>query len=319
MQRVILFIALLLSMWGCTQHKQTIIGIAWREGVNGSSYLGTYKAIEAIGAKPILLGQVCSTDLQYTNGKVDSCHIDENDILLIEDASKIKANTYRHSNAAEVMQDIDAVVFTGGEDISPTLFREVEVWHGIEAEKDYNVTRDVSDYILMSYCIDKDIPILCICRGAQMLGVVSGAKLIQDIQTYYTEQGIPYDYSHRYDKSDSTATKDYVSHPAIVTRKNSLFYNIFKCDTLEGCPSWHHQAIGKLEHTNAVATAVTTSSGIEIIEALEWPDKRFVLGVQFHPEIVMLKHEEAAENEDDYMSYSTTLLLFDALAEATRQ
>lgn len=318
MRNILLFIFITIALCGCQSNDEIVIGIAWRDDVKGNSYLGTYKAIEAIGAKPVLLGQVRSTDVEYIDGKIDGQHLDSNDIILHDDAEKIKSFTYLHSNVADVMKDIDAVVFTGGEDISPTLFRNPEEWHGIEAERDYNPTRDVSDYVLLSYCIDNDIPTLCICRGAQMLGVVAGASLIQDIPTYYAEQQIEYDYLHRYNKSNPAAVKDYVSHPATITQKNSLIYDIFKVDTLQGCPSWHHQAIGALDNTDAVATAVTTSQGVEIIEALEIPDKRFILGVQFHPEIVMVKHYKKAENESDYMSYTATLQLFEALANAVQ-
>lgn len=314
MRNIFLLFLTTILLCCCKPNEEIVIGIAWREGLNGSSYVGTYKAIEAIGAKPVLLGQVRSTDLEYTDDKVDNQHIDSNGIILSEEATKIKRHTHRHSNAADVMKNIDAVVFTGGEDISPTLFRNPEEWHGIEAERDYNPTRDISDYILLSYCIDNDIPTLCICRGAQMLGVVAGAPLIQDIPTYYAGLGIDYNYIHRYNKSNPAAVKDYVSHPATITQKNSLIYNIFKVDTLEGTPSWHHQAIGDLSNTSAIATAVTTSQGVEIIEALEIPNKSFILGVQFHPELVMAKED----NEGKYMDKSTTLLLFEALANAAQ-
>jgi putative glutamine amidotransferase len=262
----------------------------------------------------VLLGQVRSTDLRYSEGKIDAAHLDENEILLLDDAANIKLYTHSHSNAEEVMQNIDAVVFTGGEDISPTLFRNPEEWHGIEAEKDFNTTRDVSDYLLLSYCIDNDIPTLCICRGAQMLGVVAGAPLIQDIPTYYAGLGIDYNYIHRYNKSNPDAKKEYISHPSVITHKNSLLYDIIKTDTLHGCPSWHHQAIGDLSNTSAVATATTTSQGVEIIEALEIPDKRFILGVQFHPEYVLAKED----NEGKYMDRATTLCIFEALARAAK-
>ena len=313
MQRILIIIFTLLSFYSCAD-DQVVIGIAWREGLSGSSYVGTYKAIEAIGAKPVLLGQVRSTDLCYTDGKIDSAHIDENDILLLDDANNIKLYTHSHSNAADVMQNIDAVVFTGGEDISPTLFAKPEEWHGIEAEKDFNTTRDVSDYLLLTYCIDKDIPTLCICRGAQMLGVVAGAPLIQDIPTYYAGLGIDYNYIHRYNKSDPDAKKEYISHPSVTTRKNSLYYNIVQADTLYGTPSWHHQAIGDLSNTSAVATATTTSQGVEIIEALEIPEKRFIVGVQFHPEHIMAKED----SEGKYMDRATTLRFFEALARAAK-
>ena len=313
MLRILAIIFTLLTFCSCAD-DQIVIGIAWREGLTGSSYVGTYNAIEAIGAKPVLLGQVRSTDLSYTDGKIDSIHLDENEILLFDDANNIKLYTHSHSNAADVMQDIDAVVFTGGEDISPTLFATPEPWHGIEAEKDFNTTRDVSDYLLLSYCIDNDIPTLCICRGAQMLGVVAGAPLIQDIPTYYAGLGIDYNYIHRYNKSNPDAAKEYISHPSVVTRKNSLFYDIIKADTLHGCPSWHHQAIGDLSNTSAVVTATTTSQGVEIIEALEIPDKEFIVGVQFHPEYVMAKED----SEGKYMDKATTLRFFEALARAAK-
>ena len=313
MQRILAIIFTLLTFCSCAD-DQIVIGIAWREGLTGSSYVGTYNAIEAIGAKPVLLGQVRSTDLSYTDGKIDSIHLDENEILLLDDANNIKLYTHSHSNAADVMQDIDAVVFTGGEDISPTLFATPEPWHGIEAEKDFNTTRDVSDYLLLSYCIDNDIPTLCICRGAQMLGVVAGAPLIQDIPTYYAGLGIDYNYIHRYNKSNPDAAKEYISHPSVVTRKNSLFYDIIKADTLHGCPSWHHQAIGDLSNTSAVVTATTISQGVEIVEVLEIPDKEFIVGVQFHPEYVMAKED----SEGKYMDKATTLRFFEALARAAK-
>ena len=313
MLRILAIIFTLLTFCSCAD-DQIVIGIAWREGLTGSSYVGTYNAIEAIGAKPVLLGQVRSTDLSYTDGKIDATHLDENEILLLDDANNIKLYTHSHSNAADVMQDIDAVVFTGGEDISPTLFATPEPWHGIEAEKDFNTTRDVSDYLLLSYCIDNDIPTLCICRGAQMLGVVAGAPLIQDIPTYYAGLGIDYNYIHRYNKSNPDAKKEYISHPSVVTRKNSLFYDIIKADTLHGCPSWHHQAIGDLSNTSAVVTATTISQGVEIVEALEIPDKEFIVGVQFHPEYVMAKED----SEGKYMDKATTLRFFEALARAAK-
>ena len=313
MLRILAIIFTLLTFCSCAD-DQIVIGIAWREGLTGSSYVGTYNAIEAIGAKPVLLGQVRSNDLRYSEGKIDAAHLDENEILLLDDAANIKLYTHSHSNAEEVMQNIDAVVFTGGEDISPTLFATPEPWHGIEAEKDFNTTRDVSDYLLLSYCIDHDIPTLCICRGAQMLGVVAGAPLIQDIPTYYAELGIDYNYIHRYNKNNPDAKKEYISHPSVVTRKNSLFYDIIKADTLHGCPSWHHQAIGDLSNTSAVVTATTISQGVEIVEALEIPDKEFIVGVQFHPEYVMAKED----SEGKYMDKATTLRFFEALARAAK-
>lgn len=293
-----------------------MIGIAWREGLTGSSYMGTYLALEAIGARPVLLGQVQSSALTYTDTKINAEHIDSLGILLATDAEQVKSGSHLHSNAEEVMRGIDAVVMTGGEDISPTLFRNPQPWHGIEAERDYNPSRDVSDYLLLEYCIDNDIPTLCICRAAQMLAVVSGAELIQDIPTYYAQQGAEYSHTHRYDKSNPDAERDYISHDVAVTAENSLLHKAVGALTIEKCPSWHHQAIGSLEGTNAIVTATTTADGVEIVEALERTDARFVIGVQYHPEVVLYKQDKGEENLSRFMSRDEALLYFQALKEA---
>ena len=293
-----------------------MIGIAWREGLTGSSYMGTYLALEAIGARPVLLGQVQSSALTYTDTKINAEHIDSLGILLATDAEQVKSGSHLHSNAEEVMRGIDAVVMTGGEDISPTLFRNPQPWHGIEAERDYNPSRDVSDYLLLEYCIDNDIPTLCICRGAQMLAVVSGAELIQDIPTYYAQQGAEYSHTHRYDKSNPDAERDYISHDVAVTAENSLLHKAVGALTIEKCPSWHHQGIGSLEGTNAIVTATTTANGVEIVEALERTDARFVIGVQYHPEVVLYKQDKGEENLSRFMSRDEALLYFQALKEA---
>ena len=106
----------------------------------------------------------------------------------------MRVNTWHDSNAEDAVKDIGFVVFTGGEDISPSLFYEPEPWHGVVEEIDYNAERDVSDYLTMSYCLDHDIPVLGSCRGMQMLAVVSGAEIMQDIPSYFLEHGLKYEY-----------------------------------------------------------------------------------------------------------------------------
>lgn len=312
----ILFALCLIALSGCTIDRRPVIGIAWRDGLTGSSYVGTYLAIEAMGARPVLLGQVQSTELRYTDGQIDHSHIDSLGILCLSDAERVKSGATTCSNAQDVMQGIDAVVLTGGEDISPTLFRNPQPWHGIEAERDYNPTRDVSDYLLLQYCIEQDVPTLCICRGAQMLAVVSGAELIQDIPTHYTDVGAPYRHTHRCDKSNPDAEQDYVSHDVTVTAENSLLHKAVGTLTIEKCPSWHHQAIGSLKGTEAYVTATTTADGVEIVEALERRDARFVLGVQYHPEVVLYKQSKGEENLSRYMTSEEAMLYFHALKEA---
>ena len=82
-------------------------------------------------------------------------------------------------------------------------------------------------------------------------------------------------------------------HDVDVTEKNSILYRIAGAATVRRVPSWHHQMVGSVEGTRLKITGVTVTDGIGVIEAVERPDKTFVLGLQYHPEV------EAVRGEDD--------------------
>ena len=113
---------------------------------------------------------VCN-DIEYSESEVSAECVDPVGCLEQQAANKMKEMS-ANNNAAEVMKGVDAVIFTGGEDISPSLLATPQPWHGIEAERDYNATRDVNDFTLMAYCLKNDVSILGFCRGMQMLGVI---------------------------------------------------------------------------------------------------------------------------------------------------
>jgi len=285
------------------------IGISWRADLSNEFYTNVCKAIIQAGGTPVLLQQVKSDDAEYDdNGKLKAGYISENDYLESDIAEKVKLYSYKHSNISDVMQNVNAVVFTGGEDISPTLLDTPEEWHGIEAEKDYNATRDISDYILMSYCIDKDIAVLGFCRGMQMLSVVSGATVIQDIPTYFADQGIMYNYEHRNEKVGDEY-RDYAPHDVTVSVP-SILYDIVDTTTIYNVPSWHHQAVKSVENTPLMVTGVRETQGLPIIEAVERKDKSFILGLQFHPEAAIVKNLENAANKNKFMDYDTSMKFF---------
>ena len=213
------------------------------------------------------------------------------------------------------MGTVSIVLFTGGEDISSTLFYDPEPWHGIVAEIDYNAERDVSDYLTMSYCLDNDIPVMGFCRGMQMLGVISGAELIQDIPAHFAGLGVEYDDTHRNPKATPESYRDYAPHDVEVA-EGSRLHDIVGGTTLTGCPSWHHQAIGNVDNTRLIVTGTTDTNGVTMIEAVERTDKTFAVGLQFHPEAALVKHLDGAENQADYMDYDTALAFFRAIVEA---
>ena len=286
-----------------------VVGIAWRADTDSEFFTNVCRAVEAAGGEWVMLDQVFSADLSYdaegrlTSGKTEIGMLDA-------DAAKyVKCNTWHGSNAAEAVGNVSIVLFTGGEDISPTLHYTPEEWHGIEAEIDYNAERDVSDYLTMAYCLDMDIPLMGFCRGAQMLGVISGGEVIQDIPTWFEAQSIEYDYTHRNQKATPESYRDYASH-IVEIETGSYLYDMIGALSLSGCPSWHHQAIKNVDNTRLAVTGYTETNGVKMIEAVERTDKTFAVGLQFHPEAALVKYLDGAANKYDFMGYETALSIF---------
>ena len=198
------------------------------------------------------------------------------------------------------MEGIPAVVFPGGEDISPSLYYDPQV---PEYTEGCSPERDVSDFLLMNYCLEEDIPFIAICRGMQMLCVVSGADLVQDLGEYYEDQGIDYQYDHRDEPEEPDGDREFVYHDVTVTDKDSLLYQIMGMETLEDTPSFHHQAVVSVDGTRLIVTGTVEADGVEIIEAVERPDKEFVIGLQFHPEIAVVNRDD-----DTSLRYFTQLI-----------
>ncbi|MBR1735882.1 MAG: gamma-glutamyl-gamma-aminobutyrate hydrolase family protein [Firmicutes bacterium] len=290
-------------------NNDTVVGIAWRADEDSEFYTNVCRAVEEAGGTWVKLEQVKSADMNYDdNGKL-TAGVAETGALDEESGKLIRTNAWNDSNAEEAVKDVDIVLFTGGEDISPTLYLVPEEWHGIEEEKDYNAERDVSDYLTMSYCLDEDIPVLGFCRGMQMLSVISGGEVIQDIPTYFSEQGVEYDYQHRNQKETPDSYRDYAPHEVVV-ENDSILYDMVGTELLTGCPSWHHQAVKSVDNTPLAVTGYTDTNGIKMIEAVERTDKTFAVGLQFHPEAAVVKNIDNAENRADFLDYDTALNVF---------
>ena len=318
MRKTISCITMVMMLFGvfATSHAEVVqpperpvIGIAWRADTDSEFFTNICKAVEEAGAAWVMLDQVKSADLDYDadgrlrQGVTALGSLDE------KAAKYVRVNTWHDSNAEVAVGDVSIVLFTGGEDISPSLFYSPEPWHGIVAEIDYNAERDVSDYLTMTYCLDHDIPLMGFCRGMQMLSVVSGGEAIQDVPAYFAELGVEYGYEHRNQKATPDAYRDYAAHEVQVVPDSHL-YEIVNTETLTGCLSWHHQAVKNVDNTRLAVTGYTETNGIRIIEAIERTDKTFAVGLQFHPEAALVKHLENAGNQENYMDYDTALSFF---------
>lgn len=296
------------SSCGQSPAKKNIY-VAWSNKQNSYSFISTLKTIEAIGCKPVVLDMVRSTDLSYGTDNMLIDAVDEHGILLSNFAGRVKENTWKHSNVESIAKDVDCIIFPGGSDICPTLWKEEGEWHGIEGDTEYSAERDVSDYLLMSYCLEKDVPMFAICRGMQMLSVVSGASMINDIPSYFASLGKDEGQTHR-----DGEKKIFAAHDVEIVDTSSLLFKITNATTLKNVPSWHHQDVLSVDKTKLTVTAKNTTDGVTIIEGVERKDLSFCVGVQFHPEVAVRKVVDKEADASKYMDLESASSFFKALA-----
>ena len=291
------------------------VGIAWQP--NAGSYDRAIMSIEQAGGEAVILPQLRPVGFEYDSMALKAKYVDEIGVLRQEYADFVKTYTYHETDADALMSGVQAVVFLGGGDISSTLLAVPQTWHGIAEDSPADATRDVSEYLTMAYCLDHDIPVLGLCRGMQMLGVVSRAPLIQDLPTYFEGLGKPYHYLHRMQR-DAEGHRYYTPHDVVVVDHASLLYAIAGAEIIHGVPSWHHQAVGDVTGTPLKVTGVTPTDGVDIIEAIERTDKRFALGVQFHPEEAVRQHLKGEPDAARFMPLDEAIKYFVALIAASR-
>jgi microsomal dipeptidase-like Zn-dependent dipeptidase/gamma-glutamyl-gamma-aminobutyrate hydrolase PuuD len=168
----------------------------------------------------------------------------------------------------EILSNLDGVIMTGGEDISPLWFNE----EPLQALGEVDPIRDEYDLKLIKLTYDRNIPLLGICRGEQLINVAFGGTLYQDIPSQRGSKNLV--------KHNQKMPGEYASHTISVT-PNSQLAEIIGAGT-QGVNSFHHQAVKDV----APGFRVVAYSADSVPEAIEaWPNHP-VLGVQWHPEIL---------------------------------
>ena len=158
----------------------------------------------------------------------------------------------------------DGFLFTGGHDVSPSLYREeVSAQCGECCPQ-----RDKMETILLPMVLEQDKPVLGICRGLQLINVALGGSLYQDLPTQH-----PSSVCHR-----QPAPYDQPIHPVELVPDTPLQ----KCLRKEELPvnSCHHQGIKEL--ASGLQPMAYAQDGL--VEAVWKPGSRFVWAVQWHPE-----------------------------------
>ena len=169
---------------------------------------------------------------------------------------------------ADVIATADGLLLPGGGDVLPSLYGEAAHAKFAPAE----AGRDDYELELARRAVEANLPLLAICRGAQVLNVACGGSLVQHIPEHV---GTLVNHVLR-------EPPHAIAHDVWVS-SGSLLETLMR-ETLEGdtCPvnSRHHQAPAALG--KGLVASGTAPDGV--IEAIEDPSKRFCLGVQWHPE-----------------------------------
>ncbi len=175
---------------------------------------------------------------------------------------------------------LDALILTGGEDVDPFLYNE-EVLK--ETEEPFQ-NRDEFDYMLIEEALKKEIPILGICRGMQILNVYMGGTLYQDLR-YYKETSIKHAQESRY---------HIPVHSVDIKEKTYLYELLGRTQRVN---SVHHQAVKELGE-GLELNAVSKSDGV--IEGFESKDRK-ILGIQWHPEMMFADGDDSMKSLFEFL------------------
>ena len=163
-----------------------------------------------------------------------------------------------------IMSRVDGLMLVGGVDVHPTNYGESILNDTVTPGPE----RDALELALLQSAFKRDVPVLAICRGHQVLNVACGGTLWQDLPAQrpdglgHSQRGDPHSAGHELQVAEGSLLHRIVGSARLSTN------------------SFHHQAIRRIGQ--GLQATAWTSDGL--VEAVEDPAHRFVLGVQWHPE-----------------------------------
>lgn len=234
------------SIWACILPK-TQVGISWNNKTGNSSNLTYMNAIRRAGGEPVLLPEVKNA-----------------------------------GEAQKALSEVDALVMTGGADINPGMYGE-KPDSKLETVDD---RRDASDSTLMREAIHENKPTLAICRSFQMLNVVQGGTLYQDLPSQLGTK-----VSHRGPMG--------IAYHNIKVEPGNLLATAIGGPGIYYVNSAHHQGVKELGKD----LKVVARSEDGLPEGMVLKTCKFFLATQFHPELMVLAgHSEYVKFFSDLMA-----------------
>lgn len=173
-----------------------------------------------------------------------------------------------------ILDRLDGVLFTGGTDLPPSLYGEENRGQVQEAAS----SRDKVELGILPHIIKRGMPALGICRGMQLFNVYHGGTMYQDLREDCPHVGLNHDHD--------VEPYNHLIHK-VQGRGNPRVKELFGQESFR-VNSIHHQAVRDLG--SGLEALVWSEDGL--IESLHKPDYPFLVGVQWHPEI--LYKEEGA-------------------------
>lgn len=165
----------------------------------------------------------------------------------------------------EALDAIHGLILSGGGDVDPAHYGGArhEANYGLDAERD-----GFEMQLARAALLRPDLPVLCVCRGMQLLNVALGGDLVAHIPDHFGDrvahrrpERLPIEHAVRIESGSRVA--DVLGETELVVQ------------------SWHHQAVHRLGH--GLRAVAWSPDGV--VEAIESEAHPFVLGVQWHPEI----------------------------------
>lgn len=184
-------------------------------------------------------------------------------VSLAGGAAVMLPSTADHEATRTTLQVADGLLLTGGGDIHAEVYGE-EVYN---ASSQHDPDRDNMEMEAARLALELYLPILGICRGMQLLNVVHGGTLVQDIPSQ-----LPGALQHHAEESET------LLHP-IELATESLLARIMHTTTMQ-VNSWHHQAVKEL----GTGLRISARAADGVIEAIESAEGKPVVAVQCHPE-----------------------------------
>ena len=173
---------------------------------------------------------------------------------------------------SDVVGAIDGLLLTGGKDLAPAQYGEPPHPTVVDVAPD----RDRFEIALVAEARRRNLPILAICRGMQVLNVAAGGTLVQDIPTQVLG-ALEHRLSVPPHKPFDLAHEVWLDKDTLLARlMRERLSDADSCET----NSRHHQAVKQA----AAGFRVSATAPDGVVEAIEDPAARFCLGVQWHPE-----------------------------------